>query len=335
MRLLSATDIWRSYSMAQAIDDVAAAFTAQAAGRTQTPLRTRLNLDPERTVLAMPCYAPELEALSVKMISLYPGNEAKGLPTAPASVLLMDATTGLPAALLDGDALTRIRTGASSGLAFRLLGRAGAEVGLLVGTGGQAVTQALAMVTAAEQLRELRVVSRSAARAERLITQLRDHPWWSASGFEERGGRLVATTDTDAATADADLVALATSATSPVIRASALKPGVTVSCVGAYQPHMQECGADTMALADRVYCDDVEAALEESGDLIIPLASGELDRERIVGSIGQVAAGQLTGRRTDSEVLVYETVGVAAQDLWAAAAVTAAAQEAGAGTVWQ
>ena len=334
MRLLSAQDIWAAYSMEQAIDDVAAAFAAQATGRTDTPLRTRLNLDSERTVLAMPCYGADLEALSVKMIALYPGNARRGLPTAPASVLLLDAATGLTRALLDGDTVTRIRTGASSGLAFRLLGDPGAEVGTVIGSGGQALTQVLAMATAAPTLRELRVVSRSRERAEALISQVRAHPWLEATGLAERGGSLVAMTDADAATADAALVTLATSARQPVIRADALAPGATVSCVGSYQPHMQECGTDTMVAADAIYCDDVEAALAESGDLIVPLGSGAISQDKIVGSIGQLVAGQVPGRHSASDLIVYETVGVAAQDLWTAQAVTSAAEAAGTGMVW-
>nr|WP_223875379.1 hypothetical protein [Nanchangia anserum] len=330
--MLNSTDIWNVYTMTQALDDVADAFVAVSGGRTMTPLRTKICPDSRRTVLTMPAYAPGVDQVSVKTIALYPDNASRGLPTAPASLVLVDGKTGMTRAFLDGDTVTKFRTGASSGVAFRHLGRDDAQVGLVVGTGGQAFTQVLALLAAAPTLSELRIANPFDGQAEEFVTALRAHPGFAQAGFS---GRITTWLNADEAAAEADLIILVTSSTSPVLHADTLKPGVTISCVGSYQPHMQECGADVMARADKIYCDDVEAALEESGDLIIPLESGDIDRADIRGAIGEVIAGDLVGRERDDEIIVYETVGVGAQDLWAAQAIVNAAEEAGVGTDWE
>lgn len=332
MKLLNSTDIWNVYSMSQALDDVAEAFAAVASGRTATPLRTKISIDDDRTLLVMPSYAPGVEAASVKTIALYPNNASSSLPTAPASLVLLDGATGMTRAFLDGDTVTKFRTGASSGVALRLLGRADASVGLVVGTGGQALTQVLAMIAAAPNLTEVRIANPFPGQAEEFVEMLRAHPGFERANFS---GTLSIYRDADEAAGDADLIILVTSSTTPVLSASSLKPGVTISCVGSYQPHMQECGSDIMEAASRIYCDDVDAALEESGDLIIPLREGRISREDIVGSIGEVIASTVDGRASDDEIIVYETVGVGAQDLWAAQAIVSAAEVAGVGTDWE
>lgn len=331
MKLLNREDIWKVYSMREALADIAQAFVANYQEKTKSPLRTRINIDNRRTLLMMPCYSAEVEAASVKTIGLYPDNAANNLPTAPAMVLLMDGKTAEFRALLDGDTVTKIRTGASSGIAFQYLGIKNPQIGVLIGTGGQAYTQVLAMIAAAPSLQEIRIVNPEKQLAESFLETLVAMPQYQDSGF---AGKLVLYTDSDEAALNADLIILVTSATAPVLGAKNLKPGVTISCVGSYQPHMQECGADIMNLADKIYCDDVEAALEESGDLIIPLEKGLIRKSDIIGSIGQVISGDLPARENDSEIIVYETVGIGAQDLWAANAITNRAVAVGVGSDW-
>lgn len=330
MRLIGGHDIWRLYPMVKAIEDARAAYAATSEGATVTPLRTKVEIDADRTLLTMPAYSPKLEAAAIKIIGLFPNNAATGKPTAPATVVLLDATTGEPLALLDGDVVTKIRTGASSGLAFALLANPDSRIGAVVGTGGQAPTQVAAQIAACPRLEQIRIANPIEGEAQRFVAALRDHPSFPA----DWEGTIEAFTDADTAIAGANVVTLVTSSTTPVISASALSRGVTVSCVGSYQPHMQECGSDTMRAADRIYCDVTEAALAESGDLIIPLRDGDIERSAILGDIGDVARGACEGRGHAEEIIVYETVGVGAQDLWAAHAIVEAACRAGAGTVW-
>ncbi|MDO5747552.1 MAG: hypothetical protein Q4P66_07850 [Actinomycetaceae bacterium] len=329
MKLLNKTQIWDVYSMEDALVDTAEAFKAVSNDKTISPLRTRMNLDDSRTVLVMPCFSDEVDAVAVKTIGLYPGNASRGLATAPATTIVLDADTGELQAVLDGDTVTKIRTGASSGVAFRALAVAGAHIGVVVGTGGQAFTQVLAMVASVPSLEELRIVNPDEQQLERFIETLDSWKPWKEFGFE---GVVRGYSSSDDAAKDADVIILVTSSTEPVLSAHNLKPGVTISCVGSYQPHMQECGADIIERADKIYCDHVESALEESGDLIIPINDGGITRDDIAGDIGHVLDGTIPGRDNDDQIIVYETVGVGAQDLWAASAIVAAAEKAGIGT---
>ncbi|MDO5721895.1 MAG: hypothetical protein Q4P06_05055 [Actinomycetaceae bacterium] len=332
MRLLTGPEIWSVYSMRQALEDVAKAFVATSRGEADLPLRTRINVDERRTFLVMPAYSASVNAGAVKTIGLYPDNAKRGLPTAPATTVVVDGDTGAVTAVLDGDTVTKIRTGASSGVAFKYLATPDARVGVLVGTGGQAFTQVLAMVTALPDLQQVRVVNPDAKLAEDFVNRLQSWEPFTASGFT---GEVVTMTDADEAAEGADAIILVTSSHEPVLSARNIKPGCVISCVGSYQPHMQECGADIVKLADRIVCDQVEACVEESGDLIIPLNDGLIRRDQLDTEIGQVISGEKPGRTDEGDVIVYETVGVGTQDLWTGLAIVEAAQAADVGTVWQ
>lgn len=310
---------------------MAAAFAATSAGQAQLPLRTRINIDHRRTLLVMPAYSHAVNAAAVKTIGLYPDNAKRHLPTAPATTVLVDGDTGAVTALLDGDTVTKIRTGASSGVAMRYLARPDARVGMVVGTGGQAFTQVLALITALPELRQVRVVNPDLDAAREFLCALRDWDPFKRTNFT---GELIALDDAEAGAEDADAIILVTSSHRPVLSARHLKPGCVISCVGSYQPHMQECGGDIMERADRIVCDQVEACLAESGDLIIPLREGQIRTEELDTEIGQIVSASKPGRRHRDEIIVYETVGVGTQDLWAALAIVEAAEEAGVGTIW-
>lgn len=331
MKLLTGTDIWNVYSMSQALDDVTDAFAATSAHEVDLPLRTRISVDDRRTLLMMPSYSANVQAAAVKTIGLYPDNVKKKLPTAPASIILIDTETGQVRALLDGDTVTKIRTGASSGVAFRYLAREDSRIGVVVGTGGQAYTQLLAMVTAVPGLEEVRVVNPERSFAEQFVDELRKWKPFVDSGYD---GAITISSDSDTAAKDADVIILVTSSHTPVLSAQNLEPGCVVSCVGSYQPHMQECGPDIVVRADRIVCDQVEACLEESGDLIIPLKKGLIADSKISDEIGDIIAGKKPGRSRDEEIILYETVGVGTQDLWAATAIVEAAERHGVGTEW-
>lgn len=331
MRLLTGAEIWSVYSMKDALGDVAKAFAATSNDEAVLPLRTRINIDDRRTLLVMPAYSESVSAGAVKTIGLYPDNARRDLPTAPATTVLVDGDTGAVTALLDGDTVTKIRTGASSGVALQHLVRKDARIGVVVGTGGQAFTQVLAMVTALPQLEEVRIVNPDEDLARDFAGKLTQWEPFANSGF---AGEVVTRCDADEAAKDADAIILVTSSHQPVIAARNIKPGCVISCVGSYQPHMQECGPDVVELADRIVCDQVEACVEESGDLIIPLKEGRIDRSDLDTEIGQIIAGEKPGRMHEDEIIVYETVGVGTQDLWTALAIVKAAQAANVGTVW-
>lgn len=334
MLLLSKDDIKKVYSQADAIADTQRAFELFNAGKIDVPLRTQIKTregasgeNVEGTFLCMPSYCASEDASCVKVLNTFPRNIGNGLATINAVVLVMDTETGLMQGILDGTYVTQLRTAGASGAAIRLLARKGCGKGALIGTGGQAAAQLEALLIAAEP-EEVHIFDlnpeRAQAFAERMSREL--------SGY---GAKIVAAPSSDAAVDDADVIITVTPSTKPVLDGDEVKTGATVCAVGSYQPHMQEIPASLVKRAAKVYFDSKDAVLAEAGDLIIPLKSGDIDGSTFVADLGDVAAGRAVGRENDEEIVLFETVGIAAQDLIVAQRIFEKAREAGCGTVWE
>ena len=149
------------------------------------------------------------------------------------------------------------------------------------------------------------------------------------------GTKITAVKSSDEAIDDADLLITVTPSSKPVFDGTKIKKGCTISCVGAYQHHMQEMDPAVLPRASKIYFDSQEAVLSESGDILIPLEQGIITEDDFTGDIGRVIKGELAGRENDDEIIVYETVGVGAQDLVTAKAVYENALKAGVGTLWE
>ena len=241
----------------------------------------------------MPAYAG---ALGAKLVTFYPHNE--GIPTHHAVILLFRPETGEPLAMLDGRLITEMRTAAASAVATQLLARSEASVLAILGSGVQALShlQALALV---RPLREVRVWSPRNAQA-----------------FAARHG-VKAAASPEEAVRGADLVVVATSSQTPVLYGRWLSPGTHVNAVGATRPDWRELDDDLLTRA-RVYVDSREAAGQESGDVMAA--------RDVVGEIGEVVSGAKPGRRSAAEITLFKSVGVAVEDVAAAALVYNAAQ---------
>lgn len=296
-------------------------------GKSQVPLRTNIQVPKSNgTLLFMPAFAEDLNAASLKIVNIYPDNAKKNLPTAPAQVMLIDTETGLVEAILDGTHMTQMRTGAATGAAFDILGVMDAKVGAMIGTGGQAATQLEAML-AVRNLETVKVYDLDPQRLEAFVEAMRKE-------IGHYGAEIVAVSSSDEAVEDADLLVTVTPATSPVFDATKCKKGVTVSCVGAYQHHMQEMDPVILTRASKIYFDSKEAVLDESGDILIPLAEGIITEDDFTGELGQVLTGEIVGRENDDEIIVFETVGIGTQDLTAARTAYKKAKAAGIGMEW-
>ena len=328
MLLLNREDIKKVFTIKDAIEADKKAFQLVVEGKLDAPLRTNLQAPKyDACFLFMPAYVEEMDTASIKIINQFPHNIDNGLPSSPAQVLLFDGTTGLVSAILDGTYVTQLRTGAASGAAFDLLAKKECEIGALIGTGGQAATQLEAML-AARSLKEVRVYDmnfeRTKAFAERMQEELASY-----------GAKIVPVTSSDAAIDNADLLITVTPSSKPVFDGSKIKAGCTVSCVGAYQYHMQEMDPVILTRASKIYFDSEEAVLSESGDILQPLDQGIITKDDFTGDLGKVVKGELVARENDEEIIVFETVGVAAQDLVAAKEIYEKALAAGVGTEWE
>jgi thiomorpholine-carboxylate dehydrogenase len=273
------------------IPAIAQALAALSSGgsRVVQPVRTVLPVAPHHGFFAvMPAYAG---ALGAKLVTFYPQNI--GIHTHHAVIVLFKAETGEPLAMMDGRLITEMRTAAASAVATQRLARADASVLAILGSGVQAKSH----------LAALRLV--------RSFTEVRVWSPRHAPAFAQRHGVKAVATAADAVRG-ADVVVVATSATTPVLQGRWLSPGTHVNAVGATRPDWRELDDDLVTTA-RVFVDSREAALRESGDVMA--ARGE------VAEIGAVVAGVDPGRRTAQEITLFKSVGVAVEDVAAAALV--------------
>lgn len=311
LRLLTAAEVERCLPMADAIAAVAGAFVAVTRGRLAMP--TRLQLETASGVsLFMPVNERE-QGTAVKVVSVHPDNPRRGLAAVTGVVLVLDADTGVPTALMDAAELTGRRTGAASGVATELLARPDARLLGLVGAGAQARYQALA-VAAVRPIERVRVWNRTRERAEALAERL-------SADLEE--ATLEVAGSPAGAVAEADVVCTATSAQQPLLSADDLPAGVHVNAVGSFRPDMAEIDPAALGRA-RVVVDQRAAALEEAGEVIQAVDAGIVSAEDLV-EIGAVLDGDQAGRGDEQEVTLFKSCGLAAQDLYAAVRVLEAA----------
>ncbi|WP_419727333.1 ornithine cyclodeaminase family protein [Terrisporobacter petrolearius] len=328
MLLLSRKDIRKVFTMKDAIETNKECFKLFSEGKSEVPLRTTIQAPNHNGVfLFMPSYVEELDAAGLKVVNIFPENVKENLPTAPAQVLLIDGKTGIVTAILDGTYVTQLRTGASSGAAFDLFAIKNAKIGALIGTGGQAATQLEAMMVARE-LDEVRIFDLDEKRRQAFVNEMQEE-------LKCYNTKIVEATSSDNAIENADIIVTVTPSTKPVFDATKVKKGATVSCVGAYQHHMQEMDPAILPRASKIYFDSEEAVLSEAGDILIPLEQGIITKDDFTGDIGDVLLGKVVGRENDEEIIVYENVGIGVLDLMTARAIYLKAVEAEVGTNWQ
>jgi ornithine cyclodeaminase/alanine dehydrogenase-like protein (mu-crystallin family) len=314
IRILTANDIRAALPMRAAIDAVGQAFGQFSAGNAEVPLRTRLHTEKGVTLL-MPAYLKTSRHLAVKTVSVYGDNPGLGLPTVTALVQVLDPRTGLPKALLEGDTLTALRTGAAGGLAAELLAREDAGRVALFGAGVQSRSQLEAVMTV-RRISRVDLIDINPDAARKLADEI---------GSWHNAPTVSVSTDVQTAVKNADIILAATTSRTPLFDGRDLRPGTHVTGVGAFTPEMQEIDPHTIGRA-RVVVDSREACLAEAGDIISADAS-------ISAEIGEIVAGNQPGRRDDTEITFFKSVGIAAQDAAAAGAVLAAAEAKGLGQV--
>jgi len=321
LRILSGQDVRSALPMRRAIEAVKQAFAQLSTGQAQAPLRTALDVPRHSGVtLFMPGYLAADDQMAVKIVSVFNDNPAKGLPLIHALVVVVDATTGAPAAVMDGTYLTALRTGAASGAATDLLARRDARVAAIFGAGAQGRAQ-LEAVCAARAIEQAWVYDALPEQAQVYAAEMSERLALSVR---------VAGTPSEAVR-QADVICTATTSHVPVFDDGDVRPGTHINGVGAYTPQMQEIPAETVLRA-KVVIDHHAASLAEAGDLLIPLEQGLMTEDHIYAELGEIAAGRKPGRETEEEITFFKSVGVAVQDVAAAAAVLEAACKLGLGT---
>jgi ornithine cyclodeaminase len=311
--VISRREVEALLDLDELIEALAVAHADLSAGRASMPTRIAAHVDDRDAILAaMPAYLPSVGALTTKLVTLFPTNAGSRLPTHQAVIVAFDPANGEPLALLDGTAITAIRTGAASALSVRLLAREDASTLALLGTGVQARSHARA-IARVRRLSEIRVASRDPETAAELARELSGElgvETRPAGGYEE-------------AVRGAGLVAAVTHSPEPVVQREWLAEGAHVTSVGV-NPHGREIAGEVVRDA-LVVVESRAAALAPfpagSNDLLWPIRDGLIGEEHIHAELGEIVAGTKSGRSSDGQLTLYKSVGVAVQDAAAAALV--------------
>jgi ornithine cyclodeaminase/alanine dehydrogenase-like protein (mu-crystallin family) len=299
--VLSHDDVFATLKPEACADAMAEILIAQARGEAYFPLRSVV-APPNASgfIGLMPAWRGGHDAtFSLKALCVMPGNPARGLDSHQGVVILSDAETGAPTAILDASAVTAIRTAAVTAVATRTLARSDARVLAILGSGvqGRAHQRALG-----RDFEEVRVYSPS------------------TDGSAEEAVR------------GADVIVTATSSREPVLKREWLAPGAHVNAVGASMPSARELDTETVADA-ALFCDSRESLRNEAGEFRLAIEQGAITGEdHVRGELGEVLADQVDGRRDDHELTVFRSLGLAIEDLAAAQLAVARARANGIGT---
>lgn len=309
-RLLTETDVKAVLTMDDLIETMSAALQAYSTGGVTQPVRTVIPMEGDHAFFGlMPAFVrgatganagDSRAGLGAKLVTVVGSNAARGLPSHLASILLLDPETGALQALLDGRFITEARTAAVSAVSSRLLARKTSKSLAILGSGVQA---------------------RSHLEALSRIHSLRQITVWSPNklhrdAFVREAGTATAVDHAGEAVVGADIIVLVTSSPAPVLEDGWVKPGAHVISVGACRPTQREMDPALVARA-RLFVDSRGAALVESGDVVLGIQEGRFGPDHIVAEIGELVAGA-AGRRSDSEVTIFKSLGLAVEDVTAA-----------------
>jgi len=322
--VLNGAEVTRLLPMRDCIQVMREALAALARGKALVPLRMVMRMPDASGFLGlMPGHiAPDggrEGALGMKAVSVFPGNASRGIDTHQGAVLLFEADTGRLSALMDGATITAIRTAAVSGVATDLLARQDATDLAILGAGVQARTH-LEAIVAVRPVRRVRVWSRNPEHAASLVSE--------AAGRYDAS--LEAMPTAEAAVRNADIVATVTASPEPVLQRSWLKDGAHINAVGSSIPTTREIDTATMVAAT-LFVDRRESALNEAGDVLIPMREGAFTADHIQAELGDVIIGKNRGRRSPGELTLFKSLGLAVEDVASAAFIARRARETGTG----
>ena len=278
-----------------------------ASGETVQVLRTAMPFEARKILGVMPAAIPSAAMVGAKLITVFPDNFRRGLPSHQGIVVLFSTDDGSLQTILDGEAITAVRTAAVSAAATDALARQDAHVLCMLGSGLQARKhlEAMRLVRRIDAVRVWDIDRESAARYKAEMEAAHGIPVTDCC------------TDVCAAVSGADIICTVTSAVEPILFGDHISLGTHVNAVGACGATHRELDSSAMQRA-RLFCDSRESCMGEAGDYLIPLERREIGAEHLLGEIGEVLSKRLEGRRSDSDITVFEAQGLAVEDLAAA-----------------
>jgi ornithine cyclodeaminase len=317
--LLTADQVASLLPMGELIETMADALTRFSSREIVQPVRTVLSIGTRDFFGVMPALIPEPAAFGAKLVTVFNGNAAAGLPTHLAVICLFDPRTGALLAVMDGRHITEARTAAVSAVSARALARRDTDVLAIIGSGAQARSH-LEALAHAFAFSEIRVYSPTAAHRSAFI----------AAAASTTKAKLVDRPSAESAVRGAGLIVLATSSPAPVVRSEWIGSGAHVVSVGACRPNQREMDP-ALVRRGRLFVDSRAAALVESGDVVMGIAEHHFPATHIAGEIGELLAGTIAGRQAADDVTIFKSLGLAAEDIAAADLVYQRALERGVG----
>jgi ornithine cyclodeaminase/alanine dehydrogenase-like protein (mu-crystallin family) len=314
--ILGHDDVVSALSPEECAEAMAEVLAARARGEALMPLRTAIPFDGAAGFMAvMPAWRGGADPMfSLKSLCIMPGNPRRGLDSHQGTVTLFDGETGVPRAILDASAVTAVRTAAVSAVATRLLAREDARVLSILGAGVQGRSH-LRALAAVRDFDEVRVYAPSVEHARAVAN-----------------GQATVASSAEEAVRGADVVVLATSSSEPVISRDWLAPGAHVNAIGSSVPSARELDVETL-VASALFCDSRESLRHEAGEFRLAVAQGAIaGEEHVRAELGEVLAGMADGRRSDEELTVFRSLGLAVEDLAAAERAVRRARSLGLGT---
>ncbi|MGG1658484.1 ornithine cyclodeaminase family protein [Brevibacillus sp. NRS-1366] len=287
-------------------------------------------------------HLPAANVFGLKLVSWFGDNAEKGLPQLVGTVMVLDSQTGVPLGILSGEHITCMRTGAAGGIGAKYLARPESESLLMVGTGHQAPFQIMATLMTMENIKRVYICHpKSAEKAQRFSEQIKDKlltrfvSKYTGDEYERYARRcdveFIAMDNLEEAAGKADIIITATPSREPMIRREWVKTGTHITCIGADMEGKQEIDERLFA-AGRVFVDDVGQAVRV-GETEIPVKKGLITEGDIAAEIGNVILGRAAGRKTAEEITIFDSTGIAIQDLLTATHILKVADKSGAGTI--
>ncbi len=303
--LVSRSDVADVLEMADAVEAVEAVFKAHGEGRTQMPPKVYLSF-PKGDLRSMPAYVPDLGLATVKNVNVHPENE--DVPVVMATVTVFDPDTGYPLAVMDATYLTAERTGAAGGIAARYLARKDSRVASFIGGGRQAETQLDALMVTMGAIERVLVSDVSAEHAEHFVR-------YCAETYDLEASSCSA----EEAVRGADILTTVTPVTKPIVKRNWVVPGTHINAIGADAEGKQELECAILQDA-RLVIDNWEQS-SHGGEINVAVSRGLITHDDVAAEIGEVVCGKEPGRQSDDEITVFDSTGLAIQDLACAALV--------------
>lgn len=300
--ILTGKDVADLIDMEKAITSVEYAFKEYGCGRTAMPAKIYLHLDKYNgDFRAMPAYIERLKKCAVKWVNVHPDNRKQGLPTIMAVIILSDPRNGLPLCIMEGAYATALRTGAAGGVAAKYLARSDSKIVGLVGCGVQARAQLEALRTLFD-IEEVVVWSYDLMCARDFVRDTK-----------KENLNITVSETIEGCVRDSDIVVTTTPSRKPIVKFEWLKEGAHINAIGADAKGKEELDPRILKNA-KVVVDSWEQA-SHSGEINVPVAKGLISKKDIYADIGQVVSGKRKLRRNRKEITVFDSTGLAIQDV--------------------